>query len=524
LNQKENNVIDSLSYQKTHDNAKGIQDEVLRFSNTLISNGYLSSFQKEYSKKNDSTFLYVFILNQRTKANVIHLDKIEESTKKLLGIEHNKVIIEIPQTQHYINSILQNLERKGYAISQIKLNNHQIINDSLHTDLSITLDKKRKIDLITIQPYQNFPSGVKKQMQRRYVKKDFNQETINLIQKELTQYPFIKTMRPAEVLFTEDNTILYLYLEKANVSRFDGIVGFTNDEEGNVRFNGNIDLNLINLFNKGEQFTIYWKNDGNQQSTFKFKTELPYLFKTPFGIQGDLQIFKQDSTQQNTQLGLTALYYLSYNNRLGVGYKSTSSVAGSGNLYGAENYSNRFVTVNYSYQKWKDHFLFRQQTNIMASAGYGNRIQESDKVKQQFVQIIGEHIFYLNNRNSVHLKTEWYHLFSKSVLYNELYRFGGINSIRGFSENSLMAKSLAGLYAEYRYSLSSTIYAHTITDFAHYREPLSKFKGNLYSFGIGVGLNTAGGLFNLVYANGIQPEQDFKLSNSIIHLSYKTQF
>jgi len=83
---------------------------------------------------------------------------------------------------------------------------------------------------------------------------------------------------------------------------------------------------------------------------------------------------------------------------------------------------------------------------------------------------------------------------------------------------------MVGVYTEYRYLLSSSIYAHTILDFAHYREPLAKVKDNLYAFGVGIGLNTGGGLFNLIYANGIQPNQDFKLSNSIIHLSYKTQF
>ncbi len=521
----ETKIIDSLDYQKTHSNTKTVQDEIISMSERLGKYGYLYHKINEPSKTNDSTFLYTIQLNERLASAVIRYNHISEQVKEILQLKESQIEIPIENIENYLKNILQILEKKGYAISQTTLKNHQIIHNKLEADLQIILDEKRKIDLITIQPYENFPKGIKKQLERKYIKKPFNQETVAEVQKELSQFPFVRTTRPSEVLFTENNTILYLYLEKNSVSRFDGLVGFANDDEGTVRFNGNVDLNLINLFNRGEQFTIYWKSDGNQQSNFKFNTELPYVFQSPFGIKGQLEIFKQDSTQQNTRLNLTALYYLTYNNRIGLGYQSTNSVAGSDNLYGAQNYSNRFFTATYAYQFYTDHFLFPQQTIINASGGWGSRTQEeAGKTSQQFVQLNAEHIFYLNPRNLIHVKAEAYHLFSNSILYNELYRFGGVYSIRGFAENSLLAQTLAGLYAEYRFMLSGSIYAHTITDFAYYLEPLSGFKGNLYSFGLGIGINTPGGLFNLIYANGIQPNTDFKLSNSIIHLSYKTQF
>ena len=521
----ETHVLDSLSYQKKHQQPKSIQEEALRMSERLEKMGYLFHKINEPYKTNDSTFLYSVQLRERISTTRIRLDSLSDETRLALQLPQNEIEIPIEQTETYVYSLLQILEKKGLPMSQITLINHQIKGNKLEVALLVTLDEKRKIDLLTIQPYTQFPKGIKKQLERKYVKKTFNQETIAEIQKELRQFPFVRTTRPSEVLFTENKTVLYLYLEKNNVSRFDGIIGFANNDQGNVKFNGNVDLHLVNIFNKGEQFTIYWKNDGNEQSNFKFNTELPYLFRSPFGLKGDIEIFKQDSTQQNTQLKISALYYVSYNNRIGLGYQKTTSVAGSENTYGAQNFNNHFFTSTYAYERYQEHNLFPIQTSLQASIGWGSRTQEdSDKIQQQFIQFRGQHLFYLNNRSILQTQVEAYHLISKEILYNELYRFGGVYSIRGFHENSLLAQSLFGLYTEYRYMLSSTMYAHSILDYAYYQEPNSGMKGNLYALGVGFGIQTGSGLFNIIYANGIQPNTDFKLSNSIFHLSYKTQF
>jgi hypothetical protein len=48
----------------------------------------------------------------------------------------------------------------------------------------------------------------------------------------------------------------------------------------------------------GEQFSLYWKTDGNKQRTFKTALEL-LSFQNSIGIKAQLNIFKQDSTFQN---------------------------------------------------------------------------------------------------------------------------------------------------------------------------------------------------------------------------------
>src|SRR5690606_2602782 len=249
--EKENMIIDSISYQKNHENAKSIITEFEKIQNILYNDGYINQRLISSEKSNDSTFIYVIALNQRIKNIKVNFDSIHPDVKRILNINNQSVEIAIDKTENFISNYLQVLEKQGYSISQIKLDNQVVTNDYINAQLKVVLDEKRRIDLITINPYTNFPKGINKQLLKKYIKKDFNQQTITELQKELSQFPFVKTVKPPEVLFTENKTVLYLFLEKANSNQFDGLIGFSNDDNGTVRFNGNVDLKLMNILNKG---------------------------------------------------------------------------------------------------------------------------------------------------------------------------------------------------------------------------------------------------------------------------------
>jgi hypothetical protein len=47
---------------------------------------------------------------------------------------------------------------------------------------------------------------------------------------------------------------------------------------------------------------------------------------------------------------------------------------------------------------------------------------------------------------------------------------------------------------------------------------------NLFGLGLGLGLQTSNGLFKLSMANGRAKNQEFKFTNTIIHVSYNVKF
>jgi hypothetical protein len=206
-----------------------------------------------------------------------------------------------------------------------------------------------------------------------------------------------------------------------------------------------------------------------------------------------------------------------------LGYQSAeSSDIQKTNNSTIRDYINSFVTANFEYSNFdKSNFLFPEKTKLSSKIGYGSRYSNSNNYQQFFANLDISHSLYLNDRNSLYLKSRNYYLQSDQYIINELYRFGGINSIRGFNENSLQGNFFSSLLSEYRYLVSPDLYVHSLLDYGYYSDATSSKKDNLFGFGFGFGLLTKNGLLNMVYANGSSGNQKIQLSNSVVHLSLK---
>ena len=106
-------------------------------------------------------------------------------------------------------------------------------------------------------------------------------------------------------------------------------------------------------------------------------------------------------------------------------------------------------------------------------SGVGKRDAKTTDSDQYFFQLNLAYNLYLNKRNILNLKTQAYYLESDDYIINELYRFGGINSIRGFNENSLQGNLYAAIMSEYRFVLAPNMYVHSITDYGYFQDETS---------------------------------------------------
>ena len=133
-------------------------------------------------------------------------------------------------------------------------------------------------------------------------------------------------------------------------------------------------------------------------------------------------------------------------------------------------------------------------------------------------------IFNLNTKNSIYIRLNSAGINSDNFFTNELLRFGGIKSIRGFEENSLIASLYSVFNTEYRYRLNNNMYIHSIVDAAYFENDITQTKEKLFAFGFGFGVFTKAGLLKFNYANGKSENQKFKFSDSKIHISLSTIF
>jgi hypothetical protein len=525
-NNAETKIIDSLTYRKLHENVKSINDESNLLSTKLTRLGYLENSLKDNIKVNDTSFVYNFSIGPKTHTIYVYTKNVSPEIKELLGITKDTLVMPIENIESFMNAGVASLEKRGYSLSSMQLIDYSAHHNTLSAFLKVKTEKKRMLNDIVLEGYKKFPEGIRRNIARQYKGKVFNQENLQRIYNDFNALRFVTQPRYPEILFKKDTTKVYVYVEKAKPNSFDGFIGFSTNDQNNIIFNGYIDLILNNVLNTGEKFNLFWKSDGNKQTTFNTSLELPYIFKSPIGLKGSLRIFKQDSTFQNTITDINIGYYFSYNSKLFLGRQQSQSIDIQNlNSSTLSDFSNSFWTSTYEYTKYNlDDFIFPEKTYLFLKGGTGKRESKTGDANQYFIQANLSHNIYLNKRNIINIKSQNYYLKSNTYIINELFRFGGINSIRGFNENSLQANLLTSIMAEYRYILSSNLYIHSITDYGYFQDKSSNINNNLLGLGFGFGLFTKNGLFNIVYANGSTKDQQIKLSNSIVHISFKTNF
>jgi hypothetical protein len=524
--ESESKTIDSLFYVKKHATVALLLEEQKRFENQLTQQGYLEATLLMQKKNNDSSFVFQYQLGHQLKSNTIYIGALSETEKKILQLTNDSIRLAFEEVAPFLTNKINLLEKQGFSMATLKLINQRKNTNRLLSDLKLQLNAKRTLTDLIIVGYDQFPKGITKAIAKKAKTATFNQENVKQIHDEFDQLPFVRQKKYPEILFTTDSTKIFVYVEKSKPNKFDGFIGFSNDDQSQLTFNGYLDLQLQNVFNSGEKINVYWKNDGNQQTSFHLGTELPYLFKSPIAIKANLRIFKQDSTFQNTITDLNVGYLFSYNTKAYLGYQKTNSVSlQENNAPNINAFSTSFLTGSFEHISYKKAAtVFPEQTKLSTKFGWGNRSLTLSKSNQFFGQLEISHHFEWDQKNSIFIKNQSYYLQSDSYIINELYRFGGINSIRGFNENSLQANAFSGIMAEYRYVLASNLYVHTITDYGYMQDKTTAQEDKLLGLGLGFGLFTKNGFFNVIYANGSTSEQTIKLSNSIVHISFKTNF
>ena len=111
-----------------------------------------------------------------------------------------------------------------------------------------------------------------------------------------------------------------MYIEKAKSNTFDGFLGFgTNEDTNKIEFDGYLNLNLTNNLNYGETLKLLYKSDENDQQTFDANVSMPYLFKSPIGVELNLNIFRKDSSFVTDRQSAKINYQINAKHVVGVG-------------------------------------------------------------------------------------------------------------------------------------------------------------------------------------------------------------
>ena len=505
-----------------------------------IKKGYLLASVDSVSYVNKS-FRCSFFVGDRF--NSVHLNIKEEDLsflRKYSGLSE-KSLIELPFQPNEISRIMKKIHKTtlstGYPFSKVYLEKINFSGRNLEANLIVNKGKFYPFTDIHIKGDSSISRIFISSLIDIKIGDKFNEIKLSEITKKLSQLSFVKEIKPHELLFTENGVELFLYLKSNPVSSINGAVGLQpNPETSRIGFTGELNLKLLNILKHGELLNVNWRSIQAQTQSLNAVINYPFLFKTPFGIDGQFQLYKRDTTFIELKSTIGVQYFLRGGNYIKVFYQNLSSSILNG---GANNptFSNLSMTKTNAYGI---SFLKRQLDYLPnPSKGIGLQIdiaigsrksQQNDTtnwVKATTYRAAMQFDWFIpiTRRNVIRVanKTDFY--YAAQIYQNEVFRFGGQNSLRGFNEEELFATVRSVLSIEYRFLLDRNSHVFAFFDQGFYENSAtSYYHDNPYGFGLGFSFGTNLGIFSISYGLGKQFENPILMRNGKVHFGYIAYF
>lgn len=487
----------------------------------------------------------VFVFGQSSYIVVNEEDAELLRDAKVLGRKNQTLTLEnYPETAE---KIVQYLENHGYPFALVSLTTEwqndttplyrmNIDRNRYTTVDSIVLKGNIKLSQSYLWPYL----GLRK-------KAPYSEKTIQEVARKLSEIPFATVIQAPGVSFEEDKTLLYIYLDKRQVNRFDGYIGFEPVSEltGKLAVSGELNLALQNIFHIGERLSVEWRSSERYSQYLNINAEFPYLFRTRFGIDGHFRLDKQDTTYLtlNYNIGIPYRFrhdsyirpYIDFTQSQLLGSQRNASAADTAYM----NHSNILYGLSLRFTKVDNAYQPRRGFDLYADAAAGRRTlqpnqtldantaDELELVKTSY-RIIGGVTGYIPVYKPfvLMLRAQAGSMLQGPNYRNEMFKIGGEGQIRGFRENELYASTYLLYTAEFRYIFGRNSDVHAFFDGGIYEQ--QGYDNYLFDtpfgFGLGVNVGVRSGVFYFEYALPRQRNNPISFKTGKIHFGVKVAF
>ena len=329
---------------------------------------------------------------------------------------------------------------------------------------------------------------------------------------------------------------------------------------GKYQFTGDVNFDLKNLFGAGEGLILKYQALQVKSPRLNIGFEKPYIFRSPYGLNGLFDFFKKDSSfvQINAQVGFqfelanyqTVKFFIQRQStsllpegtdtaRIRVQKKLPNIIDVAANNFGI---TYEFRNTNYKFNpitgneisvtatfgtktiKKNNAVLDIKQTGFNFASLYDSVKLKSYQIK---IKATAAHFFKISKTSTVKtgLNVGLYN--SPAIFRNDVFQIGGFKLLRGFDEESIYATTYATTTVEYRSLLSFNSYFFTFIDAGLTKTNFfnTNASNNFVSTGLGVLYETKAGLLNFSWAIGKRNDVAFNLRQAAkIHFGYINYF
>ena len=373
----------------------------------------------------------------------------------------------------------------------------------------------------------------------------------------LRQLPYVRLRAEPEVRFARGRARVYLLLDERSSNQFDAIVGLLPNAGtgGGFQFTGDVNINLRNLRGGGKQIGLQWRKVDALTQSLDANYLHPNFFGTPLEVGGTFNLYKQTGNfltirprlqvtyptaragrltffaeQRSSRLLLDSMGYVDVNRQSALPPYLDSEANSYGLAYARTNLDDLYFPhwgIFISVQGGAGTKVVRPNASI-SEALYGGVLL---RTTQYTFSGRGERYWALGRQGVLLARLRGEGLFNQQYFLNDLFRLGGLNSLRGFSENQFYTNAYGVGTLEFRQFTGPEGYVFVFVDQAvlqAYQSDLTLGPSLDQPTGLGTGISfrTAAGLFQFVYSVGRSAlaGQQLGLSSSKIHFGLTSRF
>lgn len=507
----------------------------------LQKQGFLEGYFKEESK-NDTIFLNwesgeLFRWKEIRTGNMpeIYLDELG---KPGLGY---------PEPFLWIERGLSFAENQGFPFAELKMDSLEVEGSLISGVMNFNSGPLITWDSLEIAGESKTKVQYLQQLIGLSPGEPFSQSRLEKAAQTIRRSPYITLVGEPELTFQTQQAKPIFSIQDRRVNVFDGVVGFlpNQNEPGKVLITGEVDLRLYHLGGKGRDFSVNWQRLNIQSQSLEIEAKEAFVFRSPLDFQVGFSLLKQDSSFVNRTFELDFGYRVSdegyfnfFTRRQAGDLISTEEIEIGQSLPSAIDYRWNQYGVGIDWNMLDSPISPRRGSRFQGQFSLGNKriIQNTGLPEEAYADLeessaqyqgwfSAEQHFYLKPAWGMWLRGVGGFLENKNLFLNELFRIGGLKSIRGFNEKNFYAKTYSYLNMEQRLFFDQNSYLVVFADMGIIENPYEVQKiDRPFSFGTGINLDTDGGLFSFVFALGKSTTQPLSFSYSRIHFGYLARF
>lgn len=551
-----------LSYKTNFRDSLQASIEVEDLLKKLRSFGYLSSAIDSFISDSIQTHIYMFV-GDKFEELVLRNGNVNVSLLGNAGVKSqvlNARLVSMNDVEVIKEKLIRECENNGYPFAKVYLDSFQSHHNRYSAKIFLQRNDMIRFDSINILG--------KTKMKRAFLKnylgikpgKAYNEANVKRIAQRLNELAFMESVQPHNVEFVNNKAKINVFLKDRKASDFDALIGFLPGSSGQkLLVTGQAHLHLISLFGMGEDFFLEWKKLQPKTQQLDVRISYPYLAGLPLGLSARFELYKRDTSYidlngdygiQYQIIGSSYLKASLHQHITIVTNVDTSYIKSTRSLPSNLDINSNEFALEYYLQKLNYRFnptsgfvlkvdgsigIKKTKTNNNISTLHDEKTGNTfnflyDNLQRNAVQfhfgIVIEKYWKLAARHTIKTAFDGKYFFSRNILGNEKYRIGGINSLRGFDDQSIFTPYYALANLEYRFLLSKNSYFSAFFNSAIVEDTRLGKKPIDFPFGFGVGaaIETKIGIFGISYAMGRQLENKINIKSAKIHFGYVNFF